>query len=155
MGSNVHRPIPFDALGRVTEWSDGLGEFRLSYGTIENDAETAVVDRYQYFYDVHEMKRHIKVYIIAISGIGIVGLAGFAAERAINEAKGKRVVRAIESFRTQTGRLPNSLSEISGLEEEGIFYEKDGAGYIVWFGERLGESRVFRSSSGKWVSTDD
>lgn len=67
--------------------------------------------------------------------------------------KGNETVKKIESFKTENGRLPNSLSEIGIAETESgpIYYRKQSeTKYIVWFGKTLGESATYDSETQKW-----
>ena len=67
---------------------------------------------------------------------------------------GLATVSAIEHFQREHGRLPDHLSEISGVsstEEGPIYYmRKSPTRYIVWFSRSLGESFTYDSSSRSW-----
>lgn len=68
--------------------------------------------------------------------------------------EGNTLVEKIESFRTEHGRLPTSLSEINTNDKtlEKFFYQKcDENRFIIWFGTTLGESMTFDSVSGSWT----
>jgi hypothetical protein len=67
--------------------------------------------------------------------------------------QGNEVAAKIEKFRSEKGRLPNSLSEIGVVETESgpIYYKKESeTKYILWFGKELGESSVYDSETKQW-----
>lgn len=71
----------------------------------------------------------------------------------VKKAKGARVVAAVEQFRKERGRLPNSLIEIGIPETERgpVYYEKKSeTRFIVWYGKTLGESMTYDSDVGRW-----
>jgi hypothetical protein len=64
-------------------------------------------------------------------------------------------IQAIDSFRRDHGRVPDSLEEaglpLEQFDERCPCYEKQTEqSYIVWFGWTLGESVVYDSLAGKW-----
>lgn len=67
--------------------------------------------------------------------------------------KGNEAVKKVESFKSENGRLPNSLNEIGIAETESgpVYYRKESeTKYIVWFGKTLGESATYDSETQKW-----
>jgi hypothetical protein len=78
----------------------------------------------------------------------VIGAAGCGPSR---RDSGNAIVSKIETFRRETGRLPNSLSEIGVEEREsGPDYCKTSRnGYIVWYGTTLGESDTYDSQTKK------
>jgi len=69
--------------------------------------------------------------------------------------KGNTVVRKIEEFRQQHGRLPNSMNEVGvdPLTSNQYFYQAcDNRRYLVWFGTTLGESMTYDSEVRSWDS---
>jgi hypothetical protein len=65
---------------------------------------------------------------------------------------GNLVVKHIESFRAERGRLPDSLEELKMKDlSDQIFYQKvDSKNYQVWFSIALGESEVYESDTKQW-----
>ena len=67
--------------------------------------------------------------------------------------KGKEIVKKIENFKNDKGKLPESLAEI-GIEEreEGpIYYKKESeTKFMLWFGTTLGESVQYNSDTKQW-----
>ncbi len=69
------------------------------------------------------------------------------------QVQGNEIVAKIEKFKTEKGRLPNSLGEIGIVETESgpIYYKKESESkYIVWFGKELGESATYDSDTKQW-----
>lgn len=67
--------------------------------------------------------------------------------------QGNELVSKIEKFKSEKGRLPESLSEIGIVETESgpIYYKKESdSKYIVWFGTSLGESMTYDSDTKQW-----
>jgi hypothetical protein len=67
--------------------------------------------------------------------------------------RGNEIAAKVEKFRSEKGRLPNSLSEIGVVEIESgpIYYKKESeTKYILWFGKELGESVVYDSETKQW-----
>jgi hypothetical protein len=67
--------------------------------------------------------------------------------------QGERIIEKIESFKSETRRLPRSLTEIGVPEtEEGPVYYKQvsESRYQVWFGTTLGESVTYDSETRRW-----
>ena len=67
--------------------------------------------------------------------------------------QGNEVIAKVEKFRNESGRLPDSLSEIGiFITESGpIYYKKQSeTKYIVWFGKELGESATYDSDIKEW-----
>ena len=90
----------------------------------------------------------IKVVIIALS-IFCVLSCGYNGK--IN--KGNEIVTKIEKFKSEKGRLPNSLNEIGIAESESgpIYYKKESESkFILWFGKELGESMTYDSQTKEW-----
>jgi hypothetical protein len=65
---------------------------------------------------------------------------------------GNLVVKRIESFRAERGRLPDSLEELGTKDlSDQIFYQRVGDhNYQVWFSIALGESETYESSTKQW-----
>lgn len=66
---------------------------------------------------------------------------------------GNQYVAKINKYYLAKGKLPNSLSEVGGMDsEEGpIYYErKDTSSFILWFGTTVGESITYRSTTKSW-----
>lgn len=66
---------------------------------------------------------------------------------------GVEVISKIEKFRSENNRLPNNLTEIGIIENEGgpVYYEKKTESeYILWFGKELGESMTYDSQTKAW-----
>lgn len=67
--------------------------------------------------------------------------------------EGDKMVKQVEEFKQQKGRLPDSVKEL-GMEEtlEGpIYYRKiDENRYMLWFGTELGESIKYDSDRRTW-----
>jgi len=64
-----------------------------------------------------------------------------------------RIILAVESFQSRTGRLPETLADagVGNPESLEVFYRKESdSTYIVWFGTVLGESATYESSTHKW-----
>lgn len=83
----------------------------------------------------------------------IICLAISACGSAEKIAKGNKAVAKIEKFRSEKGRLPDSLSEIGIVETESgpIYYQKKSESkYILWFGKELGESATYDSETKQW-----
>ncbi len=69
------------------------------------------------------------------------------------QAEGNDIIKEIEKFEQQNGRLPASLGEIGKVEkEEGpIYYKKiSDTHYQIWYGRELGESVTFDSEKKIW-----
>lgn len=67
--------------------------------------------------------------------------------------QGNEVVAKVEYFRSEKGRLPDSLSEVGIAETESgpIYYQKKSESkYILWFGKELGESKTYDSDTKQW-----
>ena len=67
--------------------------------------------------------------------------------------QGNEVATKVEKFKSEKGRLPNSLTEIGIVETESgpIYYKKESeTKYILWFGKELGESVVYDSDTKQW-----
>lgn len=67
--------------------------------------------------------------------------------------QGNEVAAKVEKFKSEKGRLPNSLTEIGIVETESgpIYYKKESeTKYILWFGKELGESVVYDSDTKRW-----
>jgi hypothetical protein len=67
--------------------------------------------------------------------------------------EGSAIIEKIETFKTKTSRLPESLSEIGlkDTEEGPIYYRKTReSSYEIWFGAELGESVTYTSQSKTW-----
>lgn len=64
------------------------------------------------------------------------------------------LVRRIEAFQAEHGRLPAGLAELGEREHESgpLYYTRDpdGQRYIVWYGTTLGESMVWDSARRAW-----
>jgi hypothetical protein len=64
-------------------------------------------------------------------------------------------IRAVEAFRRDHGRLPESLAA-AGLSPEQFnetcpcYSKSSEQAYVVWFGWRLGRSVMHDSASDKW-----
>jgi hypothetical protein len=97
------------------------------------------------------------VAFLTTATLGIVGyMTLFAPDRIIWRGEinnGNDIVRKIESYRQQHGRLPKSLADAS-VEDRDLdkfFYEGcSDTRYLVWFGTRLGESMTYDSASRDW-----
>ncbi|HEY4359192.1 MAG TPA: hypothetical protein VGN16_25820 [Acidobacteriaceae bacterium] len=65
---------------------------------------------------------------------------------------GNLAIQRVEAFRTEKGRLPDSLEELGANDlSEQIYYQKvDAQNYEVSFGIALGESEVYKSSTKRW-----
>lgn len=66
---------------------------------------------------------------------------------------GNKVIEKIENYRVENGHLPLNLTSIGIKEtEQGpIYYEKKtDSTYIVWYGLKIGESRIYNSIDKKW-----
>lgn len=65
---------------------------------------------------------------------------------------GNLVIKCIETFRNEKGRLPNSLEELGAKNlPDQIFYQRvDAQNYQVWFSIALGESEIYESSTKQW-----
>jgi hypothetical protein len=96
----------------------------------------------------------MKPIILTVILVSLIGFCScYSISRRINKSEGNEIVAKIELFKKENGRLPLSLSElgIKATEEGPIYYEKkDDAIYILWFGEGLGESVTYDSSTKKW-----
>ena len=67
--------------------------------------------------------------------------------------QGNELVKKIETYKKENGRLPNSMSDVGIDEKEDspLHYEKkDSVNYIISFGTSLGESKIYYSDSKKW-----
>lgn len=90
----------------------------------------------------------IKVLIMALS---IFCIFGCGYSRKISQ--GNEIVAKIEKFKSEKGRLPNSLNEIGITESESgpIYYKKESESkFILWFGKELGESVTYDSQTKQW-----
>ena len=94
-------------------------------------------------------------FLLSITTVLIFCAAGLSCSLTEDRktARGNEIVRKVEDFKKEKGRLPESLSEI-GIEEklEGpIYYRKEsGEKFILWFGTSLGESVKYDSDSKQW-----
>jgi len=67
--------------------------------------------------------------------------------------KGDEVVKLVERFKVEHGRLPNNMSE---LNIDTVLYEKicysrdDSSNFKIWFGTSLGESITYYSDTKQW-----
>ncbi|MGI8641038.1 MAG: hypothetical protein ACR2MG_13975 [Pyrinomonadaceae bacterium] len=80
-----------------------------------------------------------------------LSVSACASDAKIKE--GNEVAVKIENFRSEKGRLPNSLTEVGIAEMESgpIYYDKKSESkYILWFGKELGESVVYDSDTKQW-----
>ena len=88
--------------------------------------------------------------------VSVVALFVFAPDRILyfrEIRKGDRLVSAIEAYRRQNGRLPESTTKLVGrFSDDGQFYyEKcSDSDYVVWFGTTLGESMTYSSDTRLW-----
>lgn len=85
--------------------------------------------------------------------LALITLSIFACGYGQKLRRGNEVIAMVEKFRSEKGRLPNSLSEIGIVETESgsIYYEKKSeTKYIVWFGKELGESATYDSDTKEW-----
>ncbi len=67
---------------------------------------------------------------------------------------GNNIASRIEIYKNKNGRFPTQLSDIGQPETESgpIYYDHNASGYILWFGEDLGESTVYDSQAKQWKS---
>lgn len=105
------------------------------------------------------MKSLKKVLVMSLGVLGLlVTIAWFFYFRTAREnrlmAKGDEMVKVIEDFYREKGRLPYSLEEIKIQEGEGsdaVFYNKrDSIHYTLSFGMSLSESKIYYSDSKRW-----
>jgi hypothetical protein len=94
-------------------------------------------------------------FLITLGGSFLIWFFCFRISREEKlKERGNNIVVRIERFRTDFGRLPNSLEEI-GLKEEvsadALYYQKrDTSIYILSFGTALGESMIYYSDGKTW-----
>lgn len=65
----------------------------------------------------------------------------------------KEIIFKIEHYQQVNKKLPASLEEIGITEnEEGpVYYEQKAAEeYILWYGQELGESKIYNSKTKRW-----
>ena len=99
----------------------------------------------------------IRFVLIALASLAVVVVILFSFQGEWRERGLKKqsepIQAALETYRQQHGRYPDSLSQ-AGLEEteEGPLYydRKSETAYILWYGLTLGESRVFHSVDRQW-----
>lgn len=85
--------------------------------------------------------------------ITIICFFAFACSYSKKISNGNEIAQKVEKFRSEKGRLPNSLVEIGIVENESgpIYYKKESESkYILWFGSELGESVTYDSETKKW-----
>jgi hypothetical protein len=95
--------------------------------------------------------KHYRYFLTVLTAVTIafgVNSCGLSDRKIADE-----IIKKVEKYRQQNGRLPDNLKEL-GMEEtiEGpVFYEKkDNNRYIVWYGTTLGESMTYDSKDGRW-----
>lgn len=83
-------------------------------------------------------------------GLSLIGCQGPAAVR---RGEAEKIIAKVEAFRTRHQRLPENLRAV-GLEERedspAYYQKKSDAHYIVWYGEEVGESKIYDSQTGTW-----
>ena len=83
----------------------------------------------------------------------LICILTFACSSNKKTEQGSEIAARVEKFRTENGRMPNSLSEIGIIEKESgpIYYKKESdTKYILWFGKELGESVTYDSDTKQW-----
>jgi len=62
------------------------------------------------------------------------------------------VIRRVETFRNEKGRLPDSLEDLGAKNlPDQIYYQRvDAKDYQVWFSTALGESEIYESATKQW-----
>ncbi len=71
----------------------------------------------------------------------------------IKEIHGNKIISLIEQYRQHNPVLPEDLEQAGiNLNPEGpLFYRKiSDDQYELWYGTRLGESRIYNSKQKKW-----
>jgi len=96
------------------------------------------------------MKKYI--YFIGVILLIVSMFSCLNRERKMEES-GANYVLKIEEYKEQYGVYPNSLADIDiEYKEEGpLHYEKkNDTLFIIWFGQELGESKIYYSDTKKW-----
>lgn len=89
----------------------------------------------------------------SIFTIALVCFSAFGCGFDTKLKQGNEVAAKVEKFRSDKGRLPDSLSEIGIAETESgpIYYKKESeTKYILWYGKDLGESATYDSDTKQW-----
>lgn len=101
--------------------------------------------------------KNIKYLIITPSIVLILFLVWFFVFRTSEEKtlinQGNVLVSQVESFRSENGRLPESLEELGIVESEGgpFFYKKRGdSNYVIFFSISFDDIKGYYSDTGKW-----
>lgn len=93
----------------------------------------------------------MKFYLVVIVLLALVAILSYAC-RNDKEQHAKMLIDRVEEFKRERGRLPENAAEM-GIEElmdNLAFYKKENdLTYIVWYGQDLGESIVYRSKTKK------
>lgn len=66
--------------------------------------------------------------------------------------KGEELIILVEKYKQNTGKLPESVSEL-GIKEtmgEGPYYEKKDTSYIIYFNIGFDKSLIYDSNNKKW-----
>lgn len=99
----------------------------------------------------------IRLVLIVLASLAVVVVILFSfrgewRERGLKK-QSEPIQAALETYRQQHGRYPDSMSQVGFAEtEEGpLHYDrKSETAYILWYGLTLGESRVFNSMDRQW-----
>ena len=93
--------------------------------------------------------------LLVLISVFLVVLTGCRDPLAHRKEYAEDIIFKVEKFRSNHQRLPRNVQELGLKADEAspAFYEaKSENDYIVWYGEELGESKIWDSKTKVWKS---